>query len=766
MGKLKTAITKWLIDKDIVTAAFNPGQLASSSSFAIYNKSKHLDASKAMAEYRGWVYAATRAIAEELASLEFYLMRTNKGQVEQVDDDPILRMLWAPNKYQTGYDLRYLTAINLVMSGNAYWYLEGVKSETSKPTAIHFIPSKNVKIKRGGITEPIKEYQIKEDNYYKIYQPYEIFHLKLPDPNDPTEGIGVVEAVAEWIDMDNAAARMNTAFFKNGVRLGGFLESESALTPDQLKFLQKSFMEAYGGVDQAYSVSALPKGTKFVEGQVGPKDIDYPNGSKEFRDKILAGFRVPKTILGVAESETNRATAETAEYVFANRTIKPLMELIITQLNEFFVPRFTDTMFLTYQDPTPIDKTQQLAEIQAGISTQPFISHNEAREMLFKLPPMEGGDDVRGNTMQYQPIGAVQQKQVARQVIKSQSKSRAAINAETRRSIAEEIVEKAMEQAKEEEVKIKEAKLIARKNILELSDDQFEPIWKAFANRVEPWEKRMAKIINDFNAKQEKEVIKNIEEATKAINNADLFDKKEWVNVLVKLATPLMVQLYEQEHKEATELLGFDDVTGLTKEAKKALEDGMKLMATSYNDTTLDILKSKLSQGLADGMGFLELKKQIKEIYEFSNDVRAGQVARSEVFRAANYATKQAWADTGVVKTIKWYTAADERVCEYCGPMHGEIIDIEEDFFKKGDTITGSEGNDLDLSYSDVGAPPLHANCRCYVRPETIEVRGVEKPKEEIKPEEKIIEPKKTEKPLVDQLKAVDEELDNLLETL
>jgi hypothetical protein len=51
---------------------------------------------------------------------------------------------------------------------------------------------------------------------------------------------------------------------------------------------------------------------------------------------------VSKTILGTAESDTNRATAETADYVFSKRTIKPKMELVLSYLNEFLVPRYGD----------------------------------------------------------------------------------------------------------------------------------------------------------------------------------------------------------------------------------------------------------------------------------------------------------------------------------------------------------------------------------------------------------------------------------------
>ena len=64
-------------------------------------------------------------------------------------------------------------------------------------------------------------------------------------------------------------------------------------------------------------------------------------------------------------------------------------------------------------------------------------------------------------------------------------------------------------------------------------------------------------------------------------------------------------------------------------------------------------------------------------------------------------------------------------------------------FFDKGDTVDGTEmdveGNpqkvSMSLDYSDIGAPPLHVSCRCYIRPEEIAlVRPVEEIKEPDKP--------------------------------
>ncbi len=120
--------------------------------------------------------------------------------------------------------------------------------------------------------------------------------------------------------------------------------------------------------------------------------MDFANLQQVMRDKILAGFRVPKTILGGSESETNRATAETANYVFAARTIKPKMEMIAQQLNEFLVPRYGDNLYLDFVDPVPEDKAQKVEEMKAATANQAVISINEAREEYFGLDGVENGE--------------------------------------------------------------------------------------------------------------------------------------------------------------------------------------------------------------------------------------------------------------------------------------------------------------------------------------------------------------------------------------
>jgi SPP1 gp7 family putative phage head morphogenesis protein len=95
-------------------------------------------------------------------------------------------------------------------------------------------------------------------------------------------------------------------------------------------------------------------------------------------------------------------------------------------------------------------------------------------------------------------------------------------------------------------------------------------------------------------------------------------------------------------------------------------------------------------------------------VYSFADERRAGLIAKTESFRAANWANREAWKQSGVVKTLIWYSAEDNRVCPECEALDGKEISIDDKFFT--DDYSGGE------------FPPRHPDCRCYTRPGEVSI--------------------------------------------
>jgi SPP1 gp7 family putative phage head morphogenesis protein len=149
------------------------------------------------------------------------------------------------------------------------------------------------------------------------------------------------------------------------------------------------------------------------------------------------------------------------------------------------------------------------------------------------------------------------------------------------------------------------------------------------------------------------------------------------------------------------------------------------MMSDSYQHTTLATLESHINDGLQAGESLADITKRVEQVYEFSDNSRAAMVAKTESFRTANDALKTAWQQSGVVKTVRWYTSEKATVCPFCQKMDGTVISVNDVFFKNGESVTAGEGDNaqtMSLDYGDVGAPPLHPLCQCFVRPEDISI--------------------------------------------
>lgn len=720
--------------------------------------SSKVSAAKAMARYNGWVYTATKAIADEIANTEWRLFRIRAdGDHEEQFEADLLDLLNGVNEHQTGVEFKHLMASHLELVGNAYVLLIGkdgkpVASFTETPIAMALLSPANVSIKIDKSTYPynVAGYTFRIDGQEFSYKPEQIVHLKYPDPNDQFQGIGTVQAIPDWLDTDEFIMNSNRKTFEQGVKAGGMLTSPYK-GEAQLSRLRTSFAQNYEGTNNNGKTIVLPDGVKFTEGGTTPRDMDYANLLDKMEGRILAGFRVSKTVLGAAESETNRATAETADYVFAKRTIKPKLMLITSYLNEFLVPRFGQDIYLSFDDPVPEDKSTRVTEMQGSVAQQPVMSVNEAREEYLGLGPIEGGDAVMVSTMMQELGGPEKRAASAGKAVETETKSdeepharaprgrkpaakalyfvkggkvktRFSQNADVRQEIAKAMAEriaKGIQEANEStEAKIKE------KGLPNLTHEEYMPIWEKFVGRVGKYEKELQHAIVKISGEQREEVLKNLAAATgveKALDPKKLFDIDSWISLTIDAVTPILSNLSKAEAIAAANLIDKPEAADVfdTPEHKAALDKSIQLMSQSYNETTLAALKTQLDEGISAGEDLFSLKDRVADVYDFSDTRRAGMIAKTESFRIANDTTKATWKSSGVVSTIKWYTAEDANVCGFCSDQDGKTISIDDNFFDQGDKLE-VDGRTLDLDYSDVGAPPLHPDCRCYVRPEDI----------------------------------------------
>jgi HK97 family phage portal protein len=262
-----------------------------SDPLAIYKPSgaKAVDAAKAMSNFNGWTYAAVNAIASEVANIQLRLYQIKGDDHEELDDHALLTLLDSVNEHMTGIELKYTTMAHLELTGNAYWFLDGATNAMSQPRAIYPLnPGRvNVKLDKSSFPFKLSHYEYALDGKVYSFQPYQILHIKYPDPSDPFVGIGVPQTIPSWIDSDNYAMEYNRKFFINGAQVGLYIQTDTNVE-GQIDRIRKGWANRQEGVENAHKVPVLPKGVKLEHTGVTHKDMDFSNLSAMQKEKSAA----------------------------------------------------------------------------------------------------------------------------------------------------------------------------------------------------------------------------------------------------------------------------------------------------------------------------------------------------------------------------------------------------------------------------------------------------------------------------------------------
>ena len=269
---------------------------------------------------------------------------------------------------------------------------------------------------------------------------------------------------------------------------------------------------------------------------------------------------------------------------------------------------------------------------------------------------------------------------------------------------------------------------IANKTLTTAQIDEL--VHKQFITRVTPFEKAFVSAVEKHDENVKKLVLDNIDTFSKSLGDIDdiakaylvhaemkkdLFDASAIEDLFVGITIPVLQDLIQTEGSAQAERLNTTDPFNPNNATiQERIAKMLKMTAQSYTSTTLKLLNNSLGDGVANGESLRELTDRVADVFDLASKYRAESVARTTVFSTANASAREAYRQSGVVTEVKWHTAEDEMVCEFCGPMNGTTVGIDESYFDDGEVIRGANGGSLAISFGDVIDPPLHANCRCF----------------------------------------------------
>ncbi len=394
--------------------------------FSSFNNQK-----QQLQSYVEWVYAASSAIAEHCAAIDFRLyqnntkiknvalgqkliyypkevqriqrsrvnvieqkdgkliMRKQVSPLEELESHPLLDLLHNPNPFMVKNEFLEITFLHLMLTGDAFWAINrGKKNKPAEmwplmPDRVTVVPDK---------TKFLLGYLYQINGEQVPFAPDDIIHHKLANPTNFHRGYSPIMAGARTIDADSHASDWNRRVMYNSATPNGVFKTDAKLDDKVFKRLKDEIMNTFAGASNHGRPAVLEQGLDFKPISMNQKDMDFLNLRKFSRDQILSLLGVPKSILGLDES-MSRANAESAEYVFSKRN-RNKMQRLTNRITEDLAIQFGSNLIVSFTDPVPDDKEFLLKETEASLGQGiPWRSANEARAERGD-DPVEGGDEL------------------------------------------------------------------------------------------------------------------------------------------------------------------------------------------------------------------------------------------------------------------------------------------------------------------------------------------------------------------------------------
>jgi HK97 family phage portal protein len=344
----------------------------------------------------GTLFSIVGRITESLALVDWHLYRKARPGQPPEERTEVTRHaaldLWDnPNPHMPRQEFVETFSQHLELTGEAWWVISKAGSLPLelwpvRPDRMRPIPS---------VEKFIAGYSYRSPDGDDVpLDADEVVFIRRPNPLDVYRGMGAVQSVMTDIDSARFSAEWNRSFFLNSAEPGGIIQVDKRLSDDEFTEMVTRWREQHQGVSNAHRVAVLEQGT-WIDRKYSMRDMQFSELRGVSREILREAFGISKTMLGESE-DVNRATAETAEVVFARWLLVGRLARIKMALNYDLLPLYGGTareLEFDYESPIPPDEEQEQKALtaKAGAASILVSAGWDPDQVLetVGLPPME-----------------------------------------------------------------------------------------------------------------------------------------------------------------------------------------------------------------------------------------------------------------------------------------------------------------------------------------------------------------------------------------
>jgi HK97 family phage portal protein len=371
-----------------------------STPFGQRTAGRHLNAYGGNVDAIDWVMDCVRLITETASSAEWHFEKQGVRYIpesqrdeqtpKEVKNAPYLlgKLFEEPNPFMGYEELVELTLIDYLLTGNAYW-LKWRPNDAGQPLALYRLAPPLIKVVPGEWGIDSYEYSVPGTGKLKL-PPSQVMHFKMPNPHDPYYGLGIIQGGSRVFDMDLALTDTMASYYEKRAQPSMVVQSDRRVPKDVFKRLQNQLRAMYGGPRNAGALMVLEAGLKYQSISPSAQDAAFESLTNLSRDRILAMFRVPASLLGYNATEVTGA-GNNDQRIFDQKTMRPLLNKFQKAVSRGITSSWELDFKIDYDYVMPAEQRLQLASTFAAL---PGVKVREIRDYAGLDPLGDWRDDV------------------------------------------------------------------------------------------------------------------------------------------------------------------------------------------------------------------------------------------------------------------------------------------------------------------------------------------------------------------------------------
>lgn len=335
-------------------------------------------AEKQIEAYRGHVYKCVTLIARRAMSIPMRLYKEDGKAGQEIKQHPFLDLLWKPNEFMSGADIKFLTFIHRDLTGKAFWYV--LRNSFGRPAEIWPLnPADFSRFIVDADGTRLAGFEFKTSTGKTVtYAPNEIVYFRYPHPRYIMEGASPIQAMAYSYDIDLAFRTWQRNFFQNSARPDVVFETDQPVQEPDAKRLLLAWNAAHQGVDRSWNTAILSNGLKAHVLSLSAADMEFAALAKLTKEDILEAYNVPAGKLGTVE-DVNRSSDLGIDITFNSECIYPRLVSYEDQISRDILPAYDSGLYAAHDNCIPRDQDFELRRRESDLRSK-MTSINEERQ--------------------------------------------------------------------------------------------------------------------------------------------------------------------------------------------------------------------------------------------------------------------------------------------------------------------------------------------------------------------------------------------------